>query len=106
MPILMTDGLPHFSSAEMSRRHGALEAAAAEHDVARVLVVGSNRTGTAVQWLTGWPVTREAYAVIKPGEEDKLFVGFYNHVPQARRVAAQADVRWVGPSPVETVASE
>jgi Xaa-Pro dipeptidase len=82
-----------FSDAEMRRRHEALEAVA---DVDHVLVYGANRSGTAVGWLTRWPVTREAVAVITPGERDVLYVGFYNHVPNAQRIATEADVRWIG----------
>jgi Xaa-Pro aminopeptidase len=77
----------------MRRRHEALEAVA---DVDHVLVHGANRSGTAVGWLTRWPVTREAIVVVTPGERDVLYVGFYNHVPNARRLATEADVRWIG----------
>jgi len=82
-----------FSDAEMRRRHEALEAVA---DVDHVLVYGANRSGTAVGWLTRWPVTREAIVVVSPGERDVLYVGFYNHVPNAQRIATEADVRWIG----------
>lgn len=75
MPIPTTDGHPHFSDEEMGRRHEALLSAANELGVSRILTVGANRSGTAVQWLTGWQVTREAYVVIEAGERDKLFVG-------------------------------
>jgi Xaa-Pro aminopeptidase len=77
----------------MRRRHEALEAVA---DVDHVLVHGANRSGTAVGWLTRWPVTREAIVVVTPGERDVLYVGFYNHVPNAQRMATEADVRWIG----------
>jgi Xaa-Pro aminopeptidase len=83
-----------FSEGEMARRHDAL--AAVMGDVDHVLVHGANRSGTAVGWLTRWPVTREAVVVVTPGERDQLFVGFYNHVPNAQRIASEADVRWVG----------
>ena len=82
-----------FSDAEMRRRHEALAAVA---DVDHVLVYGANRSGTAVGWLTRWPVTREAVVVVTPGERDVLYVGFYNHVPNAQRIATEADVRWIG----------
>ena len=84
---------PRFSDAEMTRRRAALEAVMAGHDVERVVLYGANRTGSAVGWLTRWPVTREAYVVVTPGERDILFVDFYNHVPNARRMATEADVR-------------
>jgi Xaa-Pro dipeptidase len=83
-----------FSDAEMRRRHEALEAVMDGLD--HVLVFGANRSGTAVGWLTRWPVTREAVVVVTPGERDMLFVGFYNHVPNAQRMATEADVRWIG----------
>ncbi|HET8757422.1 MAG TPA: M24 family metallopeptidase [Solirubrobacteraceae bacterium] len=83
-----------FSDAEMARRHDAL--AAVMGGVDHVLVHGANRSGTGVGWLTRWPVTREAVVVVTPGERDVLYVGFYNHVPNAARIATEADVRWIG----------
>jgi Xaa-Pro dipeptidase len=65
----------------------------AAREVDHLLIYGANRFGTAVGWLTRWPVTREAYVVVTPGERDILFVDFYNHVPNARRMATEADVR-------------
>jgi Xaa-Pro aminopeptidase len=84
---------PRFSDAEMARRRAAVEGVMAGHDVAHLLVYGANRFGSAVGWLTRWPVTREALVVVTPGERDALFVDFYNHVPNARRIATEADVR-------------
>lgn len=87
---------PAFSDTEMRRRAAllddAMDAAGARHCV----IYGANRAGTAVQWLTGWPVTREAVVVHTAGEPDTLLVHFYNHVPQARALAANAEVRWAG----------
>ena len=83
-----------FSDAEMARRHETL--AAVMDGVDHVLVHGANRSGTAVGWLTRWPVTREALVVVTPGEPDVLYVGFYNHVPNAQRIATEAEVRWIG----------
>jgi len=88
---------PPFSAAEMARRRAILDAALEEAGVDAVVLYGANRAGSAVQWLTGWPVTREAAVVHRPGERDLLLVNFFNHVPQARRVATDADVVWGGP---------
>jgi Xaa-Pro dipeptidase len=98
----MTAPYPRFSDAEMARRRIALEAVMAEHDVAHVLVYGANRFGSAVGWLTRWPVTREALVVVTPGERDVLLVDFYNHVPNAARIATEADVRPAAPSGIAT----
>jgi Xaa-Pro dipeptidase len=97
---------PRFSDEEMRRRHEALGAVMAEHDVEHVLVYGAERSGTAVGWLTRWPTTREAVVVVTPGQRDALLVGFYNHVPNAQRVATEADVRWIGPVPMATALDE
>jgi Xaa-Pro aminopeptidase len=86
-------GYPAFSAAEMARRHDAVAGVLSEHGAGLALVYGAERAGTAVPWLTGWPVTREAALLLRPGERDVLFVSFDNHVPNARRLAPDADVR-------------
>jgi Xaa-Pro aminopeptidase len=102
----VSEPFPRFSAGEMARRRAALEAAMAEDDVAHVLVYGANRFGSAVGWLTRWPVTREALVVVTPGERDVLLVGFYNHVPNARRIATEAEVRPAAPSGIAAAVEE
>src|SRR5437588_11977472 len=97
---------PRFSGTEMERRRVALDAAMAACDVAHVVLYGANRSGSAIGWLTRWPVTCEALVVHTPGERDLLLVNFYNHVPNAERVATEADVRWAGENGIETVIAE
>src|SRR5437588_11600003 len=69
---------PRFSDAEMARRRVALEAVLAEREVAHLVFCGLNRAGSAVQWLTQWPVTAEAVGVLSPGEAEALFVQYVN----------------------------
>ena len=97
---------PRFSESEMERRRAALDAAMAAREVGHVVVYGANRTGSAIGWLTRWPVTREALVVHSPGERDLLLVNFYNHVPNAARIATEADVEWAGERPIETAIAE
>jgi Xaa-Pro dipeptidase len=97
---------PRFSDAEMARRHSALAAEMAAAEVEHAIVYGANRSGSAVGWLTRWPVTREALAVVTPGEPDVLLVSFYNHVPNAARIATEADVRFAGTRPMESAVEE
>jgi Xaa-Pro dipeptidase len=80
----------------MKRRRGALEDVMEERGVDHVILYGANRFGSAVQWLTRWPVTREALVLVTPNETDVLFVRFYNHIPNARRIATEAEIRWPG----------
>jgi Xaa-Pro dipeptidase len=77
----------------MARRREALTDLLREHGTDQALVYGFDRSGSAVEWLTGWPVTREAALLLRPGQRDLLFVCFNNHVPNARRLAPDADVR-------------
>jgi Xaa-Pro aminopeptidase len=74
-----------------------------EAGVDAVVLYGANRSGSAVSWLTEWPVTREAHVLVTPGQPDVLLVSFYNHVPEARRRAAAADVRFAGDRPAATL---
>src|SRR5262249_50881761 len=80
----------------------ALGAELARRELPYALVYGANRAGSAVSWLTGWPVTREALLVVGPEPElDVLLVSFYNHVPQAQRLAG-VTVAWAGEQAVTT----
>jgi Xaa-Pro dipeptidase len=88
-----------FTDEEMARRRGALGAVMEAEGLDFVVLYGANRSGSAVSWLTQWPVTREAHVLVTPGEPDLLLVSFYNHVPEARRRASAADVRFAGDDP-------
>jgi Xaa-Pro aminopeptidase len=90
----------------MHRRVAALNDAMAARDVAHVVLSGANRSGSAVGWLTRWPVTREAVVVHTPGQSPTLFVNYYNHVPNAERIATETQVRWAGESAIETATAE
>src|SRR4051812_3576698 len=104
-PILEAE-YPRFSEAEMTRRRRAVEGLLADSAYDHLVFCGANRFGSAVQWLTGWPVTTEAVGVLTPGQRDALFVQYHNHVPQARRLAGDADVGWGGHSSVREAAAE
>jgi Xaa-Pro dipeptidase len=56
----------------MARRRKALEGVMAAEGLDHVVLYGANRSGSAVSWLTGWPVTREAHVLVTPGEPDVL----------------------------------
>ena len=92
-----------YSAAELTRRRRQVEDCAAERGLDAVVAYGANRSGSAVPWLTGWPVTREAVVVMRPAERPVLLVGFHNHVPNAERLAVDCDVRPAGESTADTV---
>jgi Xaa-Pro dipeptidase len=97
---------PRFSPTEMRRRRTATEAQLADVSADHLVFCGANRFGSAVQWLTQWPVTAEAVGVFSPGQPDALFVQYFNHVPLARRLAADAQVAWGGESSIAAAAAE
>ena len=97
---------PRFSDEEMRRRREALAAELEAADASHAVIYGANRSGPAIGWLTRWPVTREALCVFTPGEQDVLLVNFYNHIPNAERIATEAEVRWAGPKPMATALEE
>ncbi len=103
--ILDTE-LPRFSAGEMTRRRAAIERVMAERGVDHLLVYGAQRAGGAVGWLTGWPITTEAACVITPGRRDTMFIQFHNHVPQAKLLAPDIDVKWGGPNTMQSIAAE
>jgi Xaa-Pro aminopeptidase len=91
-----------FSAAEMRRRRGAFGEEMERSGASHALVYGANRSGSAVSWLTGWPVTREALLVVSPDSgDDVLLVSYFNHVPQARRLSSTR-VEFAGPRAVAT----
>ena len=89
---------PRFSDEEMTRRRASIENVLARAGCDHLIFCGANRIGSAVQWLTQWPVTAEAVGVLTPGERDTLFVQYVNHAPQAAILADKADVAWGGES--------
>jgi Xaa-Pro dipeptidase len=92
-----------FTTDEYAGRRARVADLAAGRGLDAVVVYGANRSGSAVPWLTGWPVTREAVAVLRPACDPVLLVGFANHVPNARRVAVDCEVRPVGESTPATL---
>jgi Xaa-Pro aminopeptidase len=85
---------PRFSDAEYARRHRGLADVMRKHEVDQLLVVTDHRSGNAPQWVTGWPGTVEAYVLFTPGERMTMHVEWLNHVPLAKRIAKDVDVRW------------
>lgn len=92
---------PRFSDTEMAQRRAAIASLLGEFGLDQLVFCGANRFGSAVQWLTGWPVTAEAVGVFTAALPDALFIQHVNHVPLARRLAERAEVTWGGGSSIE-----
>jgi Xaa-Pro dipeptidase len=90
----------------MERRHAVIKGALGEAGCDHLVFCGANRFGSGVQWLTGWPVTAEAVGIFTPGRPVALFIQYHNHVPLARRLAGNSDVRWGEQSSIRAAAGE
>jgi Xaa-Pro dipeptidase len=91
---LLDQDYPRFSDAEFGRRRRLAYLICERDDLDAVIIAQSMRAGTATFWYTGWPVTQEAVTVISRGLPPRLYVQHFNHVPLARKLAADVDVYW------------
>ncbi len=87
---------PRFSDAEFVRRYALVRTAMQEVGLSALVLHGTAGSYLEVQYLSNFLVTREAMLVFPDEGEPTLFVQYYNHVPNARRVASITDVRWGG----------
>ena len=101
---LSPEGYPIFSDGERARRWALVRDAMDQVGATSLVCYGADRAGSVIEWLTGWPVTREAAIVRCGNDEPTLFVQHANHVPNATRVALGATVAWGGVSTFESVA--
>ena len=92
---------PRYSAPEMERRRAAIAGLLEQGGADHLVFCGANRAGSAVQWLTQWPVTAEAVGVFTPGRLDAMFVQYVNHARLAQQIAADADVAWGGESCIQ-----
>jgi Xaa-Pro aminopeptidase len=99
------DPYPRFSSDEMKSRREMMLETMDEAGVSHLIVYGADRSGTAIPWLTEWPTTQEAALLVSPGESPQLLVQHYNHLPNARQIAADCRVDWGGPSTIANLES-
>lgn len=100
---MVDDLYPRFSKDELARRRQAVGELMDAGGVSHLLAYGAERVGSAVPWLTEWPVTTEAALIFTPGERPLLLVNHYNHLPNARTIADDCDVEWGGPSMVARI---
>jgi Xaa-Pro aminopeptidase len=90
----------------MARRRTGMARAMTEAGVDHLLAYAAVVSGGPVHWLCDWLTTFEAVLIFTPGRQDTIFVQFYNHLPQARQVMPEADVRWGGASTIQSAIAE
>src|SRR5438270_3677355 len=94
---------PRFSEAEFSHRYATVRTAMQQAGLSALIVYGTISSHHEVQYLSNFPVTREAIFVFPDSGEPSLFVQMFNHVPNARQISCITDVRWGGPATVDAV---
>ncbi|HJU81146.1 MAG TPA: M24 family metallopeptidase [Acidimicrobiia bacterium] len=99
----MDDLYPRFSKDELAKRRQMIVELMEKAGVSHLLVYGAERVGSAIPWLTEWPVTTEAALLFTPEETPRLFVQHYNHLPNARIIASDCEVEWGGPSTITQI---
>ena len=97
---------PKFTADEMIRRRQAMETLLASQNISHLLLYGAGGRGSAVPWLTGWPVTTEVISIVSPNERDSLFIQYFNHTPFAERLMDEAEVNWGGESTIQSAIQE
>jgi Xaa-Pro aminopeptidase len=97
---------PRFSAKEMTRRRELMAAAMTQAGVDHLVCCASFFRGGPVHWLSDWLTTYEAVLLFTPDRKDTIFIQFYNHLPQAREIMPDADIRWGGVSTIQTVLEE
>ena len=97
---------PKFTDGEMKRRRRAMETLLASENISHLLLYGAGGRGSAVPWLTGWPVTTEVISIVSPKERDSLFIQYFNHTPFAERLIDEAGVSWGGESTIHSAIQE
>ncbi|MBT7487147.1 MAG: hypothetical protein HN673_12325, partial [Rhodospirillales bacterium] len=102
LSAILNQEYPTFSEQEFARRRKAFENALDRRGVRHVIIRGALKTGSSVQWLTGWPVTAEAVIVYSIGEQPKLYIQHTNHPPLARKLVHKCEVAWGGASSLES----
>lgn len=103
---LVDQDYPRFTPGELKRRRDLMAAAMARAGVDHLVACAAFFRGGPVHWLSDWLTTYEAVLVFSPGKADTIFIQFFNHLPQAREIMADVDVRWGGPSTIDTVIAE
>ena len=95
---------PSFSEAEFSRRYTTVREAMRDAELSALLIYNTPSSYNEVLYLSNFITTRDSFLVFPTEGEPTLFIQMFNHLPNARKVASIADVRWGGPDSATTVA--
>ena len=96
---------PRFSDSEFANRYARVRASMQEAGLSALILHGTAGSYQEIQFLTNFLVTREAMLVFSQVGEPTMFVQYYNHLPNARRVSFIEDIHWGGTDIAATTAN-
>ena len=99
------DLYPRFSDIEIANRYVRVRASMQEAGISALILHGTAGAYQEIQFLSNFLVTREAMLVFPQDGEPTMFVQYYNHLPNARRVSSIDDIRWGGTDIAATTAN-
>jgi Xaa-Pro dipeptidase len=76
-----------------------------EAGLSALILHGTAGSYQEIQFLTNYLVTREAMLVLPQAGEPTMFVQYYNHLPNARRVSFIKEIYWGGTDIAATTAN-
>lgn len=95
---------PRFSNSELASRYKRVRASMQEADISVLILQGTAGAYQEIQFLSNFLVSREAMLFFPQVGEPTMFVQYYNHLPNARRVSSIDDIRWGGSDIATTTA--
>lgn len=104
--LLQPDRYPRFSDGEFARRRAAVRDIVAATELDALVLYGSPGLDNEIHYLSNFRVTREAVLIFTPDGDPTVYVEYFNHVPNARRVSFASDVRWGGDDLAATAAAD
>src|ERR671922_2229511 len=96
---------PRFSDEEYARRYQKIREAMQEESLDAILISGA-RGSPEIHYLSNYLAQSPCWLLFPRAGEPAVLVHFFNHQPCAKAQSVIEDVRWYGPSPIETIVKE
>jgi Xaa-Pro aminopeptidase len=87
---------PRFSDIEFANRFARVRALMQETGLSALILHGTAGSYQDIHFLTNFLVTQEAMLVFPQDDEPTMFVQYYNHLPNARKVSSIDAIGWGG----------
>src|SRR5919109_3942391 len=96
---------PCVSDEEYARRYQKIREAMQEENLDAILISGA-RGSSEVHYLSNYLAQSPCWLLLPRAGEPAVLIHFFNHQPCAKAQSVIEDVRWYGPSPIETIVKE